>query len=428
MNNLQEILEEANQCLNCKNPLCRKGCPMQTKIPDFINAIKNEKLEEAYNILQENNIMSDICSNVCPHEEYCMGHCVKGIKGNSVEISVLEKFVNIWARENNIEYLHKLEKKNNIKVAVVGSGPAGIECGVELAKKGYKVTIFEKEAEIGGLLTYGIPGFRLPRNVTQNLTSRIKNLGIEIKVGMEFGKDININKLKEQGYKAIFIGIGADIPSTYALSNEKCDKIYKSNYILKEYNAKRMVENLGDVIVIGGGNVATDSARAVIRMGAKSSTIVYRRDKDKMPARQIELDEAIEDGVEIIYNTKILSADVENGEIKKVKCIKTDTSTDKVVDIEKSEFDLNADSIIFAIGLKPDKSLIQTEGIELNDNGLIKINDSYMTNIEGVFAGGDVSQNKATVCMAISAGKHAAECMDEYLKCDYYIKQKKKGE
>lgn len=415
MNTMQEILEEAKQCLNCKNPLCRKGCPMQTRIPDFINAIKNDNLQEAYNILQENNIMSDICSNVCPHEEYCMGHCVKGIKGNPVKVSVLEKYVNLWARENNIVYSPNKEKQNDIKVAIIGSGPAGIECSIELAKKGYEVTIFEKEKEIGGLLTYGIPGFRLPRNITENLTKRIIEMGIEIKTEIEFGKDIDIECLKKQNYKAIFIGIGADIPSTYTLTDENCKKIYKSNYILKEYNAKRIVENLGDVIVIGGGNVATDSARAAIRMGAKSSTIVYRRDKEKMPARQIELDEAIEDGVNIIYNTKVLSADIENGEISKVNCIKTDTSTDKVIDIKNSEFSINADSIIFAIGLRPDKKLIETEGIELNENGLIKIDDNYMTNIEGVFAGGDVSQNKATVCMAISAGKNAAENIDVYL-------------
>lgn len=415
MNTMQEILEEAKQCLNCKNPLCRKGCPMQTRIPDFINAIKNENLQEAYNILQENNIMSDICSNVCPHEEYCMGHCVKGIKGSPVKVSVLEKYVNLWARENNIEYLPNKEKQNGIKAAIIGSGPAGIECSVELAKKGYEVTIFEKEKEIGGLLTYGIPGFRLPRNITENLTKRIKNMGIEIRTEIELGKNISIKELKDQGYKAIFIGIGADIPSTYTLSDNKCEKIYKSNYILKEYNAKKIVENLGDVIVIGGGNVATDSARAAIRMGAKSSTIVYRRDKGKMPARQIELDEAIEDGVNIIYNTKVLSADIKNGEISKVNCIKTDTSTDKVLDLENSEFSINADSIIFAIGLKPDKKLIENEGIQLSENGLIKIDDNYMTNIEGVFAGGDVSQSKATVCMAISAGKNAAESMDEYL-------------
>lgn len=412
----EEILKEAKECLNCKNPLCRKGCPIATRIPDFISAIKNQNLEEAYEILQENNIMSDICSNVCPYEEYCTGHCVKGIKGEPVKVSKLEKYVNLWARENNVKYVHNVENTNNIKVAIIGSGPAGIACGVELAKKGYKVTIFEKEHEIGGLLTYGIPGFRLPRNITENLTSRIKNIGIEIKTNIEFGKDISIKKLKDE-FNAIFIGIGADIPSAYKLTNKECKKIYKSNYILKEYNAKRIVENLGDVIVIGGGNVATDSARAAIRMGAKSSTIVYRRDNSKMPARQIELEEAMTDGVKIIYNTKVLNTDIDdNGNIEKIKCIKTDSSTEKVIDIENSEFYINADTVIFAIGLKPDRSLLESQGLELDKNGLIKIDENYMTNIEGVFAGGDVMQSKATVCMAIKAGKNAVEGIIKYLE------------
>ena len=239
-------------------------------------------------------------------------------------------------------------------------------------------------------------------------------MGIEIKTGIEFGKDLSLTELKQQGYKAVFIGIGADIPATYNLSNEECNKVYKSNYILKEYNAKRIVKDLGKVIVIGGGNVATDSARAAIRMGAKSSTIVYRRDNSKMPARQIELEEALADGVQIIYNTKVISADIDNGNIKRVKCIKTDSNGDKIVDIENSEFYLEADSIIFAIGLKPDKRLIENEGLELNEKGLIKIDENCMTNVEGVFAGGDVAQNKATVCMAIKAGKNAAKNIAKY--------------
>ncbi len=263
-------------------------------------------------------------------------------------------------------------------------------------------------------MTYGIPGFRLPRNITENLTNRVKNLGIEIKTNIELGKDIRLKDLKKE-YKAIFIGIGADIPSTYKLTNKECKNIFKSNYILKEYNAKRIVDNLGDVIVIGGGNVATDSARAAIRMGAKSSTIVYRRDKNKMPARKAELEEAIKDGVKIIYNTRVISADIESEKIQKVNCIKTDSSTDKVIDVQNSEFNLNADSIIFAIGLKPDSNLIQKEGITLDEKGLIKAYENYMTNIEGVFVGGDVHNNKSTVCKAIESGRNAALEIDKYL-------------
>ena len=407
MDNFKDILEEANKCLNCKNPLCVTGCPIETKIPDFIKEIKQENLQKAYDILQENNIMSNVCANVCPFESYCIGHCIKGVKGEPIKIAKLEKYVNNWARSNNIEYKYTIEKSKGIKIAIIGSGPAGLECAVELAKKGFDVTIFEKAKEIGGLLSYGIPGFRLPRNITQELTKRIMDLGILIKTNTELGNDISIEELKTT-YKAIFIAIGANIPSTYTLTNENTNHIYNSNYVLKEYNAKRIINDLGNVIVIGGGNVATDSARAVLRMGAKSSTIVYRRNKEKMPARNDELEAALKDGVKIIYNTKVLEANIKNNKIESIRCIKTETNDDQIKDIPSSEHSINANSIVFAIGLKPDKSLLEKEGIEINENGLIKINGNFMTNIQGVFAGGDVTQNKATVCMAINNGKKAA--------------------
>ena len=233
MNSLQEAQNEANKCLNCKVPMCQKGCPISTHIPQFIEQIKNGNLEEAYKILQENNIMSNICSNVCPYEECCVGNCIKGIKGEPIQVNKLEKYVNNWARKNNVIYVNERQKSNNIKIAVVGSGPAGIECAVELSKKGFEVTIFEKEEEIGGLLTYGIPGFRLPRDITQNLTRKIKSLGINIQTNIEFGKDITIGSLKKNGYKAIFVAIGAETASTYHLTNKECNKIHRSDYILK---------------------------------------------------------------------------------------------------------------------------------------------------------------------------------------------------
>ena len=415
MDNLQDIINEANKCLNCKNPLCKKGCPIETKIPEFINEIKQNNLEKAYEILQENNIMSDVCSNVCPFEEYCLGHCVRGIKGKPVNIPKLEKYINIWARENNVQYEYKKEEQNEMNIAIIGSGPSGLECAAELAKRGFNVTIFEREKEIGGLLSYGIPGFRLPRNITDKLTTRILSLGINIKTNIELGKDITVKKLKEE-FDAVFIGIGADVPSTYCLCEKACNNIYNSNYILREYNAKRIIKNLGDVIIIGGGNVATDCARAVIRMGAKSSTIVYRRDIKKMPAREDELKAAVQDGVEIIYNTKVISVDIENDKIKAAKCIKTETVDDEIKDLKDSEFFIKANSIVYAIGLKLDKKLVENEGIEINERDLIKIDKNYMTNIDGVFAGGDATQNKSTVCMAVNNGKKAAEEIEKYCK------------
>ena len=221
MKNLQEAQNEANKCLNCKVPMCQKGCPISTHIPEFIEKIKNNNLEEAYKILQSNNIMSDVCSNVCPYEECCVGHCVRGIKGEPIQVNKLEKYVNNWARDNNVIYVNETIKSNEIKVAIIGSGPAGIECAIELAKNGFDVTIFEKESEIGGLLTYGIPGFRLPRDITQNLTRRVKSLEIHIQTNVEFGKDVTIENLREEGFKAIFIAIGAETASTYHLTDKE---------------------------------------------------------------------------------------------------------------------------------------------------------------------------------------------------------------
>ena len=273
----------------------------------------------------------------------------------------------------------------------------------------------KKNQTYGGLLTYGIPGFRLPRDITKNLTNRIKDLGIEIKTNMELGKEITIKNLKKQ-YQAIFIGIGASISSIYSLTDKQCSNIYISDYILRKYNEKKSIENLGNVIIIGGGNVATDSARAALRMGAKSSTIIYRRNKEKMPARNDELEAAIKDGVNIIYNTKVIEADVKQNILKRIKCIKTITTDNEINDVDNSEFYINADSVIFAIGLKPDKELLENEGVKLNENGLINIDEHFMTNIEGVFSGGDSTQNKATVCMAIRDGKNTAEEINTYIK------------
>ena len=414
MKKYEDALEEANKCLNCKNPMCRKGCPVETNIPLFISKIKENELEEAYNILNENNIMSNICSTVCPYEEYCTGNCIKGIKGESVKIYKLEKYVNNWARENNIQYKFNLKKENGIKVAVIGSGPAGIACCVELKKEGYDVYLFEKEEYIGGLLTYGIPGFRLPRNITKIMEDYLKKINIKIKTKTEFGKDITISSLKENGFKAIFVGIGNEIAQEYSLTDKKCNSIYSADYILRKYNSKQIVPNLGKVIVIGGGNVAIDSARAAIRMNAEDVTIVYRRSNKKMPAREIELKDCLNDGAKIIYNTKVLEADVENKMIKSIKCIKTEEIDNNLKEIDGSNFNIEANSIVFAIGLKPNNFLLEKEGFVL-DRGYIKVDENNKTNIDGVFAGGDVMQNKATVCMAIKEGKKAAKGIINYL-------------
>ncbi len=407
MNNLEDIKNSANLCLNCKNPMCKKGCPIETQIPEFISKIKENNLKEAYNILQDNNIMSEICSTICPTENQCMGKCIKGIKAEPIKINLLEKFVNNWAEFNNVDYKIETKKKNGIKVAIIGAGPAGLACATELLKEGFEITIFEKEQKIGGLLEYGIPDFRLPRTAMKKVTEKLKYMGIKIELGKAFGKDFSINDLKEH-FKYIFLAVGAGISNIYKLTDEECNNIYKADEFLKNYNNKQTIENLGNVVVIGGGNVAMDSARAAIRMGATSVTIAYRRNEELMPARKIEIEDTIKDGVDILYLTKVTSADVQNGKLKEVTCIKTEIKDNKVVDVEGSEFKIKADSIIFAIGLIPDTKLLEKNGIIVEDK-MVKIDENYMTNLEGVFAGGDLVETKSTVCRAISTGKKVAK-------------------
>ena len=412
MNNLTE---EANRCINCKNPLCKnQGCPVETDIPGFISKVKEGKLEEAFYILKENNIMSNICGKVCPAEDFCMGKCIKGIKGDSVKINELEDFVNTWAEEKGIEYQLKCKDKNGMKVAVIGGGPAGLGCAAELAKKGFDVTIFEREDNLGGVLRYGIPDFRLPRNKIDIVINELKNAGVHIKTGMEFGKGISVKTLKEQGYKAIFLGIGADISTIYSLAEESTKGIYKANEFLKIYNNGGRIDDLGIVAVIGGGNVAMDSARASVRLGAEKVYILYRRDEECMPARELDLKEAIEDGVEIMCTTKVVKAKIENGRVIGLECRKTNVKDGKAIDIEGSEFFINADTIIFAIGLLPDKQILKQAEIEL-DRDLINVDETKMTNREGVFAGGDLIEARSYVCKAIQSGKAAAESIEKYL-------------
>lgn len=411
MLNIDIVTDKASYCLNCKKPMCREGCPIATHIPDFIAKIKEKDYKSAYELLQENNIMSEICSKVCPVERQCMSRCVRGIKGEPVQINELEQFVNEWAKENNISYEYKINKTIDKKVAIIGAGPAGIACAVELAKAGVtEITIFEKEEKCGGILQYGIPDFRLSKDIVENIINKVKNLGITIKNNVEFGKDITAKSLKEQGYTEIFIGIGAALPSTYKLSDEEAENLYKYDIFLKKYSIKKPVDNLGKCIVIGGGNVALDSARVAIRTGAEKVSILYRRNEELMPANKSELEETIEDGVEINYLTRVVSANIVNNKIESLNCLKTKIVDEKAVDVENSDFTVKADSVIFAIGSKIEKNIFDECGIKI-ENGLVEVNEQYKTNIEGIYAGGDAVESKSSVCRAIATGKKAAQAI-----------------
>lgn len=414
MEELENIKKQANYCLGCKLKPCSNACPMSTNIPEFIGKIKEEKFEEAYKILRENNIFSHICSIVCPQEEQCEGSCVRGIKSNPTAIGKLEKFVNEWAVENNIkDEKIEIEKEKDKKVAVIGSGPAGIECAYELRKKGYQVTIYEKEEVYGGILTYGIPDFRLSKNYVQEIIEKLKNMGVKFENKKELGKNLHISELKEK-YDAIFVGIGAETPSKYNLGD--FENIYDSDTFLKAYNNKKYIENLGNVVVIGGGNVAMDSSRSAVKMGAKSVSILYRRDIEHMPAREIELKEAIEDGVKPVFTTRVINAEGKNRKMEFVKCIQTKVIDGKAIDVPNSEFNYEADTVVFAIGLKPNKQVLEKEGLEYNERGLIAIDDKGQTNIKKVFAGGDLSETKSTVCRALASSRKAAISIMEMLE------------
>lgn len=406
---MNEILEFANYCLNCKaKPCSEKGCPIRTNIPEFIYMVKNGNYEEAYKILQENNLFSYICSLVCPQEEQCEGSCVRGIKAEPVHIGNLEQSVNEWAIKNNYEYKINKKEPNGKKIAIIGSGPAGLACSIELLKQGFSVDIYEKDKLPGGILIYGIPDFRLSKKIVEDLIDKIKALGAKFITEKELGKDVFLEELSKE-YDAVFLGIGATKSTTYMLSESEINGVYKSDEFLKAYNENNFIKNLGKVVVIGGGNVAMDSARAAVKMGAEETKILYRRDKAHMPAREIELNDTIKDGVYFKELVRVISADTENGKITNLNCIETEIIDGKAVDkVNAINYKEEANTVVFAIGLKPDKNLLQNQGVELDDWGYVKIDEDGKTNLDNVYAGGDNTESKATVCRALAAGKRAA--------------------
>lgn len=409
----ENIKEKAEYCLKCKMKPCSKACPMHTNIPEFISEISNNNLEKAYEILRENNIFSHICSIICPQEEQCEGSCVRGIKQTPTKIGALERYVNEWAKNNNIKINRESSEEKKNRIAVIGSGPAGLECAYELRKNGYQVTVYEKEKELGGILSYGIPDFRLNKDFLKEILDMLKELGVKFKTGKELGKDIHIKELKEE-FDCIFLGIGAEMPSKYDLGD--FEQIYDSEIFLKAYNRNEYISNLGNVVVIGGGNVAMDSARAALKMGADTSNILYRRDAEHMPARKIELEEAIQDGVNPVFTTRVIKANGKNKKIENVECIKTEVIDGKAIDIPNTEFEFKADSVVFAIGLKPDKKVLEKEGLAYNEKGLIEIDENGKTNIDDVYAGGDLSETKSTVCRALGSAKKAANSIMNFLE------------
>jgi len=409
---MDKVIEFANKCLNCKTKPCIKSCPMATDIPSFIEKIKEKDLERAYNILIENNLFTYICSKICPQEEQCQLTCTRGIKGEPIKIGFLEESVNKWAKENNVSHEVKIKEKNGMKIAVVGSGPSGLSCAYELTKEGFDVTVFEKDELLGGILRYGVPDFRLPKNILDSIIEKLRKMDIKFLTSCKLGKDITIEKLKEE-YEAVFLGLGAQKQVEYSLSEEKNERIYNSADFLRIYNEGKTIESLGKVVVIGGGNVAMDAARCASELGAKEVIVAYRRDRAAMPARELEIEDAIEHGIKFEFLTKVISASGKDN-IEKIECIKTKLEDGKAVDIKGTNFFMEANTVVFAIGSVPDAVVFDTN-FEF-DNKFLKIDENGKTNIEGVFAGGDLVNSKATVCIATATGRRAAFGIIDYIR------------
>ncbi|AOR24553.1 NADPH-dependent glutamate synthase [Clostridium taeniosporum] len=430
--NEEEAIKEASRCLGCKNPKCVEGCPVSINIPAFIAKVKDGDFESAAKEIAKYSALPAVCGRVCPQESQCEGKCVLGIKGEAVAIGKLEKFVADWARKNNID-LAQTEEAKGKKIAVIGSGPAGLTCAGDLAKKGYEVTIFEALHEAGGVLVYGIPEFRLPKEkVVKSEIENIKKLGVKIETNVIIGRTITIDELmKEEGFDAVFIGSGAGLPKFMGINGENANGVFSANEFLTRVNLMKAFKEeyhtpvkLGKkVVVVGGGNVAMDAARTALRLGAETH-IVYRRSDAELPARAEEIHHAKEEGVifDVLTNPTEIIAD-ENGWVKGMRCVKMElgeadaSGRRRPVEIKDSEFIMDVDTVIMSLGTSPNPLISSTtEGLEVNKWKCIVADESGLTTKEGVYAGGDAVTGAATVILAMGAGKKAAEAIDGYLQ------------
>ena len=432
-------VDEAKRCLNCKNRPCVAGCPVNISIPEFISRIKESDFEGAYQIIAKSSSLPAVCGRVCPQETQCESKCTLGIKFEPVGIGRLERFVADWHNEN-VKEAPALPEQNGHKVAVVGSGPSGLTCAGDLAKKGYKVSVFDALHTAGGVLVYGIPEFRLPKSIVAKEVDTLKALGVDVEPNVVIGKTLTIDELFEMGYEAIFVGSGAGLPNFMGIPGESLKGVYSANEFLTRSNLMKAYLNDpdtpimkgGKVAVVGGGNVAMDAARTALRLGAEKVYIVYRRSMEELPARKEEVEHAIEEGidfrllnnpVEVLgYQNPEDPRDPKNGFVTGMKCIQMRLGEPdakgrrRPIPIEGSEFVLDVDTVIMAIGTSPNPLIKSTtKGLEVNSHGGIIVNEDGLTSREGVYAGGDAVTGAATVISAMGAGKVAATAIDAYL-------------
>ncbi|MCI7814302.1 MAG: NADPH-dependent glutamate synthase [Robinsoniella sp.] len=430
--NKEEAIEEANRCIGCKNAKCMQGCPVSINIPAFIAQVKEGNIEEAYKVISESSALPAICGRVCPQESQCEGKCIRGIKGEAISIGKLERFVADWARENGIKPTAPAQK-NGHKVAVIGSGPSGLTCAGDLAKLGYDVTIFEALHKAGGVLVYGIPEFRLPKDaVVEKEVENVKSLGVKIETNVVIGKSTTVDALMdEEGFEAVFIGSGAGLPMFMGIPGENANGVFSANEFLTRNNLMKAFREDYDtpiargkkVAVVGGGNVAMDAARTALRLGGEVH-IVYRRSEAELPARVEEVHHAKEEGIifDLLTNPKEILVD-ENGWVKGMRCIRMElgepdaSGRRRPVEVPGSEFELELDTVIMSLGTSPNPLISSTTiGLDINKRKcIIADEETGKTSKEGVYAGGDAVTGAATVILAMGAGKAAAKGIHEFL-------------
>lgn len=424
-------VEEANRCLNCKHKPCVSGCPVNVRIPEFIGAVQSKEFENAYEIITSTNALPAVCGRVCPQESQCESKCVRGIKGEPVAIGRLERFVADWYMKNVNKKMEPVTP-NGHKVCVIGAGPAGLSCAGDLAQKGYDVTIFEAFHDAGGVLIYGIPEFRLPKEIVKREVEKLKEQGVKIMTNMVIGKVLSVDELYEMGFEAVFIGSGAGLPSFMGIEGEGLVGVYSANEFLTRINLMKAYKNNYDtpikrmksVAIVGGGNVAMDAARCAKRLGAEHVYIVYRRSEEEMPARIEEIHHAKEEGIEFKLLTnpvRILGDD--DGNVKGIECVSMELGEPDAsgrrspVEVKGSNFIIDVDSVIISVGTSPNPLIRSTtEGLEANKRGCLVADDKMKTTREGVYAGGDAVTGAATVILAMGAGKTAATSIDEYIQ------------
>ena len=432
-------IDEANRCLNCKHMPCVNGCPVKIHIPEFIAKIKEGDFEGAYQIISKSSSLPAVCGRVCPQEVQCESKCVRGIKGESVGIGRLERFVADWHNTFATEDPVRPES-NGHRVAVVGSGPSGLTCAGDLAKKGYEVTVYEALHTAGGVLVYGIPEFRLPKKIVAKEVETLEKLGVKVETNVVIGKTLTIDELFEMGYEAVFVGSGAGLPNFMGIPGESYKGVYSANEFLTRSNLmKAYLDNPetpimkgGKVAIVGGGNVAMDAARTALRLGAEKVYIVYRRSMEELPARKEEVEHAEEEGIEfrllcnptevVGYNNPADPRDPRNGFVTGLKCVKMELGEPdakgrrRPVVVPGSEFEIEVDTVVISIGTSPNPLIKSTtKGLEVNDHGGIIVNEDGLSSRPAVYAGGDVVTGAATVISAMGAGKTAARAIDEAL-------------